>query len=38
VVTGAKGFTLNFEARQSDWDIVKAFMDRFEDSFQPPAT
>jgi serine/threonine protein kinase len=38
VVTGAKGFTLNFEARQSDWDIVKAFMDRFEDSFEPPAT
>lgn len=38
VVTGAKGFTLNFEARQSDWDIVKAFMERFEDSFQPPAT
>jgi hypothetical protein len=38
VVTGAKGFTLNFEARQSDWNIVKAFMDRFEDSFQPPKT
>jgi serine/threonine protein kinase len=38
VVTGAKGFTLNFEARHADWDIVKAFMDRFEDSFQPPAT
>lgn len=38
VVTGAKGFTLNFEARQSDWDIVKAFMDRFEDSFEPPRT
>ena len=36
VVTGAKGFTLNFESRQSDWDIVKAFMDRFEDSFVPP--
>jgi len=38
VVTGAKGFTLNFEARQSDWNIVKAFMDRFQDSFQPPKT
>jgi serine/threonine protein kinase len=38
VVTGAKGFTLNFEARQSDWDIVKAFMVRFESSFVPPAT
>ncbi len=38
VVTGAKGFTLNFEARQSDWDIVKAFMDRFERSFNPPTT
>lgn len=38
VVTGAKGFTLNFEARQADWNIVKAFMDRFERSFQPPAT
>lgn len=38
VVTGDKGFTLNFEARQSDWEIVRAFMDRFEDSFQPPAT
>jgi eukaryotic-like serine/threonine-protein kinase len=38
VVTGAKGFTLNFEARQSDWEIVKAFMDRFERSFEPPAT
>jgi serine/threonine protein kinase len=38
VVTGAKGFTLNFEARQSDWDIVKAFMDRFKDSFEPPPT
>lgn len=38
VVTGAKGFTLNFEARQSDWDIVKAFMDRFERSFEPPKT
>jgi hypothetical protein len=38
VVTGAKGFTLNFEARQSDWDIVKAFMDRFERSFEPPRT
>ena len=38
VVTGAKGFTLNFEARQADWDIVKAFMDRFKSSFQPPQT
>jgi serine/threonine protein kinase len=38
VVTGAKGFTLNFEARQGDWEIVKAFMDRFERSFQPPQT
>ncbi|MGI8984464.1 MAG: serine/threonine-protein kinase [Acidimicrobiales bacterium] len=38
VVTGAKGFTLNFEARQADWSIVKAFMERFESSFQPPAT
>lgn len=38
VVTGAKGFTLNFEARQADWNIVKAFMERFESSFQPPAT
>jgi serine/threonine protein kinase len=38
VVTGAKGFTLNFESRQSDWEIVRAFMDRFEDSFQPPKT
>ena len=38
VVTGAKGFTLNFEARQADWDIVKAFMERFKRSFVPPAT
>jgi eukaryotic-like serine/threonine-protein kinase len=38
VVTGAKGFTLNFESRQSDWDIVRAFMERFEDSFEPPKT
>ena len=38
VVTGAKGFTLNFEARQSDWHIVKAFMERFTDSFVPPVT
>ena len=38
VVTGAKGFTLNFEARQADWDIVKAFMERFKRSFQPPPT
>lgn len=38
VVTGAKGFTLNFESRQSDWDIVRAFMERFEDSFRPPTT
>ena len=38
VVTGAKGFTLNFESRQSDWEIVQAFMDRFERSFEPPET
>ncbi|HVL07201.1 MAG TPA: serine/threonine-protein kinase [Acidimicrobiales bacterium] len=38
VVTGAKGFTLNFEARQADWNIVKAFMERFQRSFEPPAT
>ncbi len=38
VVTGAKGFTLNFESRQSNWSVVKAFMERFERSFQPPAT
>jgi len=38
VVTGAKGFTLNFEARQADWNIVKAFMDRFQRSFEPPST
>jgi serine/threonine protein kinase len=38
VVTGAKGFTLNFESRQSDWEIVRAFMERFERSFEPPAT
>jgi hypothetical protein len=38
VVTGAKGFTLNFESREANWPIVKAFMDRFESSFEPPAT
>jgi len=38
VVTGAKGFTLNFESRQADWDVVRAFMDRFQDSFHPPKT
>ncbi|HUR22830.1 MAG TPA: serine/threonine-protein kinase, partial [Acidimicrobiales bacterium] len=38
VVTGAKGFTLNFESRQSDWEIVRAFMERFERSFEPPKT
>lgn len=38
VVTGKRGFTLNFEARQGDWSIVKAFMDRFERSFEPPQT
>jgi serine/threonine protein kinase len=38
VVTGAKGFTLNFESRQTNWSLVKAFMERFESSFEPPAT
>ena len=38
VVTGAKGFTLNFESRQSNWSVVKAFMERFESSFVPPET
>jgi len=38
VVTGAKGFTLNFESRQSNWPVVKAFMERFKSSFVPPPT
>lgn len=38
VVTGAKFFTLNFEAQDSNWSVVKAFMERFESSFRPPAT
>jgi serine/threonine protein kinase len=38
VVTGAKGFTLNFESRESNWSIVKAFFERFQRSFRPPAT
>ncbi|MGI8808665.1 MAG: serine/threonine-protein kinase [Acidimicrobiales bacterium] len=38
VVTGAKAFTLNFEARAVNWPLVQAFMDRFESSFRPPAT
>ena len=38
VVTGAKGFTLNFESRQTNWSLVKAFMERFERSFEPPPT
>ena len=38
VVTGAKAFTLNFEARAGNWSIVKAFMDRFQSSFRPPPT
>jgi eukaryotic-like serine/threonine-protein kinase len=38
VVTGKKGFTLNFESRQSNWSVVKAFMTRFESSFVPPPT
>jgi serine/threonine protein kinase len=38
VVTGSKAFTLNFEARASNWDVVEAFMERFESSFRPPAT
>ena len=38
VVTGAKLFTLNFEARDADWDIVSALFERFESSFRPPRT
>ncbi len=38
VVTGSKAFTLNFEARASNWDVVQAFMERFESSFRPPTT
>ena len=38
VVTGTKTFTLNFESRESNWSVVKAFYDRFESSFQPPDT
>jgi hypothetical protein len=38
VVTGTKAFTLNFESRQSNWSVVKAFMERFESSFLPPET
>ena len=38
VVTGTKAFTLNFESRASNWDVVRAFMERFEDSFTPPST
>ncbi len=38
VVTGAKAFTLNFESRATNWSVVKAFMERFESSFRPPAT
>ncbi len=38
VVTGTQTFTLNFESRESNWSVVKAFYDRFESSFQPPDT
>ena len=38
VVTGNRAFTLNFEARDSNWQIVKAFYEAFERSFRPPAT
>jgi hypothetical protein len=38
VVTGAKAFTLNFEARATNWSVVEAFMDRFQSSFRPPPT
>jgi serine/threonine protein kinase len=38
VVTGTKAFTLNFESRASNWDVVRALMERFEDSFTPPPT
>jgi len=38
VVTGTKAFTLNFESRQTNWSVVKAFMERFESSFRPPET
>ena len=38
VVTGAKAFTLNFESQARNWSVVKAFMERFESSFKPPAT
>ena len=38
VVTGSKAFTLNFEARASNWAVVKAYMERFQSSFRPPAT
>lgn len=38
VVTGTKAFTLNFESRASNWDVVRAFMERFESSFEPPTT
>ena len=36
VVTGTKAFTLNFESRQTNWSVVKAFMERFKSSFKPP--
>ena len=38
VVTGKQAFTLNFEARDKNWSVVKAFFDRFESSFRPPKT
>lgn len=38
VVTGVKGFTLNFESRESNWSTVEALMERFKDSFTPPET
>ena len=38
VVTGSKLFTLNFEARDADWEIVSALFERFESSFRPPRT
>ncbi len=38
VVTGTKAFTLNFEARSTNWSAVQPFMERFESSFRPPET
>ena len=38
VVTGTKTFTLNFEARAANWELVQPFLERFESSFRPPRT